>query len=487
VEHADGTISDDRLEEIRSVEATVSKYVNESFANVSLRIAIPPPDMKTILSSAKIYANDGVEGLIDSKGDGLRRAIVFSILRSFVELKAKPHRTDERVPTEAMIGANAVGFDAEVDPNHPPHLPAEVRNPESVASPPSYILMFEEPELFLHPKAQHILFDALRVFALEHQVLVTTHSPMFLGPGATDSFVKLRKVTDSAIASKPFTKVQTVDVSMLSAKDQFQIICFENNNAAFFASTVVLVEGDSDYLLMPHIAKTLNPLWDVSRTPVLFVRISGKGNIRRYREFFKNFDVRVPVIADLDFLVQGFEHIAHDEPMRLLRDQLLVRVDSLIEVDGIGASNKEAKDARDSGELKGLWKVVKQRTAELLEGNCTADELNAAVERFYAWQRKTDRNSVLKNGTDLQMTRDKHQLLEMLRAVDVFVLERGAIEEYYPSSITGADKPSKAQDFCAKVATAHAAKECCGSQNFERGGVSMNENEFTLIFGGIFS
>jgi len=202
---------------------------------------------------------------------------VFSILRSYVELKAQlapPTPEGDPAPEPA---------DTDIEP-----------------APASYLLLFEEPELFLHPKAQHLLFDALRVFSKEHHVLVTTHSPMFCGPEATGTFVKLRKVSDPAIAPTPFTKVQPVDLSDMAAKDQFQIICFENNNAAFFADTVVLVEGDSDFLLMPHIAKTIDPEWDVAKVPLLFARITGKGNIRRYRNFFARFGVRVPVIADLD-------------------------------------------------------------------------------------------------------------------------------------------------------------------------------------------
>src|SRR5690606_7901044 len=220
-----------------------------------------------------IYANDGVDGLIDTKGDGLRRAIVFSILRSYVDLKVQ-------LAVDTPAGDEA---DAAPEPAEPRVEPA----------PASYLLLFEEPELFLHPKAQHILFDALRVFAKEHHVLVTTHSPMFFGPGATETFVKLRKVSDAAIAPRPFTQVQPVDLSDMTARDQFQIICFENNNAAFFADTVVLVEGDSDYLLMPHIARTLDPAWDVAKVPIVFARITGKGNIRRYREFFTKFGVRI--------------------------------------------------------------------------------------------------------------------------------------------------------------------------------------------------
>jgi hypothetical protein len=466
VRQPDGTVVDGRLEEVTLIESTVEKYVRESFAGVALRITIPPPELKTVFASARIYVDDGVDGVIDSKGDGLRRAIVFSILRSYVELKAKL----------APVGAPVEETTQEAEPTPPRLEPA----------PASYLLLFEEPELFLHPKAQHILFDALRIFAKEHHVLVTTHSPMFLGPGATETFVKLRKVSDAATAPRPFTQVQPVDLSDMTAKDQFQIICFENNNAAFFADTVVLVEGDSDYLLMPHIARTLDPSWDVAKVPVVFARITGKGNIRRYRQFFSRFGVRVPVIADLDLLVNGFDHIAPDNTVKTARDELLARVDGLIVQDANGPSAKEAKEAHDSGELRGLWRKVREVQAGLKAGTCTQAEHDAAVEAFFAWQRRTDRLAVLKTSTDVQIVEAKHRLLGMLRAVDVYVLERGAIEQYYPDTITGADKPSRAQDFCSKFATRDAILACCGEQPVTREGAQTTAKEFDLIFQGVF-
>jgi len=466
VQQPDGTVEDGRLDEVKLIESTVEKYVRESFADVALRITIPPPELKTVFSSARIYANDGVDGMIDSKGDGLRRAIVFSILRSYVELKAR------LAPVATLVEERSQA--------------AKPPQPHVEPAPASYLLLFEEPELFLHPKAQNILFDALRVFANEHHVLVTTHSPMFFGPGATETFVKLRKVTDAAIAPGPFTQAQPVDLSDMTAKDQFQIICFENNNAAFFADTVVLVEGDSDYLLMPHIARTLDPSWDVAKLPVVFARITGKGNIRRYREFFMRFSVRVPVIADLDLLVNGFDHIGPDVAVKFARDNLLARVDELIVPDTNGPSEKNAKDAHDSGELRGLWRKVKQSQEKLKIGECTQAEHDAAVEMFFAWQRKDDRLTVLKTSTDVKMIQLKHRLLDMLRTVDVYVLERGAIEQYYPDTIKGADKPSRAQDFCAKVATRDAILACCSEQKVEREGAQMSIKEFDLIFQGIF-
>lgn len=466
VQKTDGTILDERLPEVKLIESTVEGYVRESFANVAIRITIPPPELKTIFSSARIYANDGVDGLIDTKGDGLRRAIVFSILRSYVELKEQftPDTTRNEVAEPAPESAE-------------PHVEP---------APASYLLLFEEPELFLHPKAQHILFDALRIFAKDHHVLVTTHSPMFFGPGATEIFVKLRKELNPEIAPRPFTLVQPVDLSDMTAKDQFQIICFENNNAAFFADTVVLVEGDSDYLLMPHIAKTLDSAWDVAKVPVLFARITGKGNIRRYRDFFARFGVRVPVIADLDLLVNGFEHISPSDELKKARLDLLNKVDELVVPEEDGPSTKDARDAHGSGELRGLWRKVRESQTKLKLGECSQEEHDETVDAFFAWQRKSERLDVLKNSDDAQLLQLKYRLLEMLRAVDVYVLERGAIEQYYPDTITGSDKPSRAQDFCAKVATRDEVLACCGEQNISRNGAPMQAKEFVLIFQSIF-
>ncbi len=465
IEQLDGTVVDERLDEVKLIESTVERYVRESFSDVALRITIPPPELKTVFSSARIYANDGVEGLIETKGDGLRRAIVFSILRSYVELKA----TLARVPA-------------------PEATPApEPEQPQTKPAPASYLLLFEEPELFLHPKAQHVLFDALRVFAREHHVLVTTHSPMFFGPGVTETFVKLRKVADPATAPRPFTQVQPVNFTDMTAKDQFQIICFENNNAAFFADTVVLVEGDSDYLLMPHIARTLNAAWDIAKVPVVFARITGKGNIRRYRHFFSRFGVSVPVIADLDLLVNGFDHIAPNDELKTARNQLLEKVDKLIVPNPNGPSTKDAKDAHESGELRGLWRKVRECQASVKAGKCTQAEHDEAVEAFFAWQRKSERLDVLQKGDDPQMIQLKHRLLAMLRRDNIYVLERGAIEQYYPDTITGPDKPSRAQDFCGKVATREAVLACCGEQETTRDEKTEKEKEFLLIFSGIFN
>jgi hypothetical protein len=165
-----------------------------------------------------------------------------------------------------------------------------------------------------------------------------------------------------------------------------------------------------------------------------------------------------------------------------------VKVDELIEPDAEDEepTATEARKAHDSGELRGLWKRVQERQTEFNKSECTQDDLNQAVGRFFAWQRKSDRLAILMNSDDPQMLQLKWQLLEMLRQDDVYVLERGTIENYYPNHITGPDKPSKAEDFCAKCTTRDAVLDCCIEQEFTRDGELVKESEFNLIFGSIF-
>lgn len=405
VRRTDGSIQDNRLDEVKLIELTVDKFVRESFSSVKIEIDIPPPELRTVLSGAKIFADDGVRGPIETKGDGLRRAIVFSILRAFVELQRS--------------GA----------------LSLEETEP---ATADRYMLLFEEPELYLHPKAQDILFQALSVFARQHHVLVTTHSPTFFGPDATATFVKLKKVIDPSLAAKPFTKAYPIDLREMGAKDQFQIICYENNNIAFFADTVVLVEGDSDYLVLPHLARMINPNWDCGKTSVRFARINGKTSIRRYKQFFVRFGSRVAVLADLDLVIRSFDQIDPPSDIHVARGELLSAIDAMLNGDPpSGSTAEDVRDAHRSGELKTMWHRAKQAYDEYKNGKCEMQAVANAVDEFFSWERNDSRLEALKSPKSEVVHTKKCGLLRRLRKHNVFILHRGAIESYYPSSIEG--------------------------------------------------
>jgi hypothetical protein len=62
----------------------------------------------------------------------------------------------------------------------------------------------------------------------------------------------------------------------------------------------------------------------------------------------------------------------------------------------------------------------------------------------------------------------------------VFILEKGAIEAYYPDDITKDDKPSMAQSFCEKTSTREDLTTLCNK-------LEGDKLEFEVILDQIFN
>lgn len=464
IRNAEGQIEDQRLPDIRRIEERMESLLRESFSTVSLELEIPPPSIKSVLSTAQIFADDGIKGPLELKGDGLRRAVVFAILRTYVEFVAEQEFREIKKQAQQSVPADG---ENQVKPKLP-----------------SYLLLFEEPELFLHPDAQRILFDALRIFSEKHHVVVTTHSPLFLGPEATATFVRLSKTKEGGVP-RPFTVARPVNIT-LDAKDAFQIICFENNNAAFFSKRVVLVEGDSDMIAFPHVARLLNPDWQCSKHSVAFARIQGKGNIRRYRSFFDTFGVRVFVIGDLDVLNDGFEHLDPNQELRTLHQNLNNEISRVIGATGPqpAPNAKAVKRAHDKTALPKLWEKVREARAKVESDSSLFPQLEAAVADFFAWEQKHERREALRKADDPGLAAAKARLLAALRRFGIFILEKGDIESYYPEAIDGSDKPSKAQNFCKTVTSREQALRCCSIITCPE--TKLSGPEFEFILGPVF-
>lgn len=445
-----GSMSDEKFAAVKEIEATVERYVQTNFPQVRLDVHIPPPEIKTILGSAEVWADDGVKGPITTKGDGLKRAVTFAIFRAYVELKRRENQAGK-----------------------------------STAS-PSYLFLFKEPELFLHPVAQRVLFDALdQISALNH-VVVSTHSPLFFQASSASTFIKMLKRTDPAIDPKPFSVALAIDVTKLDRKAQFQLITYETTNAAFFCKAVTLVEGDSDYLVLPHLAKILNPDWNAERAGLAFCRVSGKGNVGRYRQFFQAFEIVVSVIADLDCLIEGFELLDASEPCKTVRERLIQQIDAYIAKNDVSGklSSRDLRDLRESGQRREQWEAICRTYQKCLSGEATEEELRAAGGAFFEDEANKKRRAVLQMSSVADVATTKRELLRLLRQEGICLLEKGAIESYYPPQVTGPDKPSKALAFCQQIDTREKALSLC-----EQIPVPMGDakNEFELIFEQVFS
>lgn len=154
----EGQEVDRRHIKVQALETLVENLLGENFPQVKVELRIPPPDLKTILNAAQIFIDDGSRDLIDNKGDGIKRSLTFALLQAYV------HHLNKKAAEHS----------------------------QGVAVRP-LLFLFEEPELYLHPKSQRVLFRTLSRISATHQMVVTTHSPIFFAPGVTATFVRIAK------------------------------------------------------------------------------------------------------------------------------------------------------------------------------------------------------------------------------------------------------------------------------------------------------
>lgn len=419
-------VNDNRIEKLQSIEKQIGDFLAENFPKSKIEIEIPKPELKQVFSNARILIDDGVRDIIETKGDGVKRAVTFALLRTYVEqLKEQKKIIGDIKKEDGFIS------ESKIDPI------------DEVNEKP-YIFLFEEPELYLHPNAQKILFEALENLTTEnHQVFVTTHSPMFFSPQATGTFIKVIKEYPSN--GKPFGRFLTINLlKELDAKDAFQIICFENNAAAFFSNKVLLVEGDSDLIYIKEVARLLNNEWNFDTKNIQIISINGKSNIKRFIDFYNYFQIKCYTIVDSDALIDGFEKFSVSQIIKNQRNALLTTIDKLADEKGTEAdlSKNKIKEIVRRYSWKDSFSRLKILAQKISKGEIpTEDEL---IEMQYLFLEETNnrRRQIFTDSTIV--VEGKHELLQALRENDIFILSNGAIERYYPKGIDGDDKPTKA-------------------------------------------
>lgn len=446
IQQPDGSVSDERMDRVKRIESTIQNNLKETFRDVRIELEIPPPEIKTVLSNASVLADDGVRGPVDNKGDGFKRAITFSILRTYVQLSQdKDWRKD---PAD--------------------NKPTRER----------FLFLFEEPELYLHPRAQNILFEALSLISERHQTIVTTHSPLFFSADETTTFAKIYK-KNLGSDKKPIGICKHIDVSNLNEKDKFQLISFESSNHAFFSRHIVLVEGDSELIVFPHLAQILNRSWDFRSTSTSLIKSSGKGSFQRYRDFFARFDIEISLIADLDTLLDGFDKLGATKAAIDIRNELITMIDAVVDAENL-KPNPSPKLVREELQ-KSRFRVKLEELAEA-RGVGNNERVVELLNEVFLFERSKPRLEVLKDHNRPKILAKKRELISELRSSRIYILEKGSIEAYYPVAVAGPDKPSKAQSFCAQVVSRENGIALCEQLNID----GQQVPELDVVFGGVF-
>jgi len=162
-----------------------------------------------------------------------------------------------------------------------------------------YLLLFEEPELFLHPKSTRMLREELYNLAntSPFQILCCTHCPQMIDISKPHcSLVRIEKINHN---EKTKTYQIGHDVFQSGAnKNYIQMVNRFDPNICecFYSSHVIIVEGDTEAIICREI------LDSKYRQKDIFVLNSGsKNNIPFFQRVLNHFHIPYTVIHDSDY------------------------------------------------------------------------------------------------------------------------------------------------------------------------------------------
>lgn len=171
-----------------------------------------------------------------------------------------------------------------------------------------YVLLFEEPELFLHPKTTRLLREELYSLAENSpfQILCCTHCPQMIDISKPHcSLVRMCKAEDERTASHQVG--ESIFQDALN-KDFVQMINRFDPNVceAFYANTVCLVEGDTEAVICRELLKSVYPASDI-----YVLNTGSKNNMPFFQRILTHFHISHAVIHDSDtrYVYEDRQHI----------------------------------------------------------------------------------------------------------------------------------------------------------------------------------
>lgn len=269
---------DERLVGVRDIETKLNTAIKKIFAECDVELEFQTPTFEVLMTSPRLYVDDGFRGLVENKGHGLQRAAIFSILRSYADL-------------------------------------VTTLNPEHKRS---FILGIEEPELYMHPQAQRTVRRVFQEIAgAGDQVFFSTHSSHFVDVTYFDEIIRVEgqvitnggkkavtsstwhlpiaRMVEDEIARHPKLKDKITAASM---REYYSHAYNPHRNEGFFAKRVLLVEGDTEEYALPIYADALGLPLDMLGMSI--VPCGGKGPMDRLYRIFNELGIPCYMLFDYD-------------------------------------------------------------------------------------------------------------------------------------------------------------------------------------------
>lgn len=178
----------------------------------------------------------------------------------------------------------------------------------------STLLVFDEPEIHLHPYLQRaIMKDIIKlangeddqfnslldeyfgIKIISAQIIVTTHSPNMI----TDDYEKIIRM----FKLNGQTLAVTGQGIQLSASEQKHLLMqFEYIKEAVFARVAIVVEGDSEYGAFPHFAEMLGI--DFDKSGIALLKAGGAESVIPIIKLFNKLGIKAVGVIDNDKKVE---------------------------------------------------------------------------------------------------------------------------------------------------------------------------------------
>lgn len=273
------TLQQSSITEIQDQANTILKQI---FPNYMMKIIDQNQDTPINIDllgdefCLEMGVNDGASFPLEKQGSGTQRTILWTILKLLADKGMKAKLSSTRAKT----------FHEPVGPNT------------------AHILLIDEPEVSLHPRAISAARDALYALANHEnwQVMITTHSPSFIDLTKDNTtIIRAEKNLSNNIETTTLYRPDQVKLDPNDKESLKLINLFDSNiSEAFFGGRVLVVEGDTEYSAFNYIKNNELSKENNSYHDLNIIRARGKVPIASMMKILNHFKTKYYILHDTD-------------------------------------------------------------------------------------------------------------------------------------------------------------------------------------------
>lgn len=258
-----------RPSEFNQFDTDANAVIEEFFPGISLKVNFPKPELTDLLRSGTVsIIEDGLPGKrrFEDMGHGAQRSIQMALLKLLAEKTS------------------------------------QAGNPSRCS-----LLLIDEPELYLHPQAVETIRIALKSLSESgYQIVFNTHSP-FLIENEDMPYCNVVTKTSPEVGTKVCERAANAVDSILPNDDpEKHRILFELKNASqiLFSNSVILVEGNTERVLLPRLYHTFTGR-SMIQDKIGLVCMDSCGSMHTAIEVLRKMGIEAKAVVDLDYAYKG--------------------------------------------------------------------------------------------------------------------------------------------------------------------------------------